>query len=160
VSPPETDRDPAGDLKRQAARFRVFRSVRDADRRLLEAVEITLRDARITWTVHPANRKGVARRGLDSAVLKADSAPATRARHHRKRTVRDYPVSAVFAPEGRWSIAKGASPWTAREPQRASLEPRRGDASYWRDEITVAPPGLTLNSFPHSYIPGADAPGY
>jgi hypothetical protein len=61
-SPPETYRDPAGDLKRQAARFRVFRCVRDADKRLIDAAAITLRDVRITWTVHLANRKGVARR--------------------------------------------------------------------------------------------------
>src|SRR5262249_45887066 len=66
----------------------------------------------------------------------------------------------VSAPEGRRSIAKGASPWTAREPPKSSLEPRRGDGRCWRDEITVAPPGLKLDSLPHSCIPGADAPGY
>jgi hypothetical protein len=50
VAPPEAYRDPVGDLKRQAARFRVFRCVRDADRRLIDAAEITLCDAQITLT--------------------------------------------------------------------------------------------------------------
>src|SRR5262245_6089474 len=64
VSPPSRYRDPAGDLKRQAARFRLFRCVRDAGRRLLAADEVTPREARITWTVHLANRKGTAFRRL------------------------------------------------------------------------------------------------
>jgi hypothetical protein len=34
ASPPAQYRDPAGDLKRQAAQFRFFRCVRDAGRRL------------------------------------------------------------------------------------------------------------------------------
>jgi len=63
-SPPESYRDPAGDLKRQAARFSVFRCVRDAGRHLVEATEVTLWDARITWTVHLANRKGVSPRSF------------------------------------------------------------------------------------------------
>jgi hypothetical protein len=61
--PPANYRDPAGDLKRQAARFRIFACRRDEKRRLLEAAELTLDAVRsITWTVHLANRKGVARR--------------------------------------------------------------------------------------------------
>lgn len=40
-APPEKYRDRAGDLKRQAARFRVFRCERDEGRRLLGATEIT-----------------------------------------------------------------------------------------------------------------------
>jgi len=62
-SPPSKYRDPAGDLKRQAARFRLFRCQRDDRGRLLEAAEMTLAAAgSITWTVYLANRKGVARR--------------------------------------------------------------------------------------------------
>ena len=62
-SPPTTYRDPAGDLKRQAARFRLFTCRRDDRTRLLEATELTLDAVRaLTWTVHLANRKGVARR--------------------------------------------------------------------------------------------------
>jgi hypothetical protein len=61
-SPPATYRDPAGDLKRQAARFRLFACRRD-DRKSLVEAELTLDAVRsLTWTVHLANRKGVARR--------------------------------------------------------------------------------------------------
>jgi len=63
VSPPAKYRDASGDLKRQAARFRVFACRRDEQHQLVHATELTLDDARkITWTVHLANRKGVARR--------------------------------------------------------------------------------------------------
>jgi hypothetical protein len=48
-SPPEFYCDPAGDLKRQAAGFRLFQCVHGADRRLLEASEISHSEARITW---------------------------------------------------------------------------------------------------------------
>ena len=62
-SPPVKYRDPAGDLKRQAARFRLFACERDEQHRLVAARELTLSDVRsLTWTVHLANRKGVARR--------------------------------------------------------------------------------------------------
>ena len=66
-SPPAHYRDSAGDLKRQAARFRVFACRRDEKRRLLEATELTLDAVRsITWTVHLVNRKGTARRQYHS----------------------------------------------------------------------------------------------
>ena len=62
-SPPDRYRDPQGNLKRQAARFRVFKCRRDDRGKLLDATEIALASVqRITWTVHLANRKGVARR--------------------------------------------------------------------------------------------------
>jgi L-Lysine epsilon oxidase N-terminal/L-lysine epsilon oxidase C-terminal domain len=61
-SPPANYRDPAGDLKRQAARFRVFACRRDKQRNLLNADELSLTAIKsLTWTVHLANRKGVAR---------------------------------------------------------------------------------------------------
>jgi L-lysine epsilon oxidase-like protein len=61
--PPAKYRDPEGNLKRQAARFRVFACRRDDQRRLLDATELTPDSVRrLTWTVHFANRKGVARR--------------------------------------------------------------------------------------------------
>jgi hypothetical protein len=62
-TPPASYRDPSGDLKRQAARFRLFRCTRDDHGRLLQADEQTLADMRtLTWTVRLANRKGTARR--------------------------------------------------------------------------------------------------
>lgn len=62
-APPARYRDSAGFLKRQAARFRLFACRRGDRGELLDAENVTL-DAvrRITWTVHLANRKGVARR--------------------------------------------------------------------------------------------------
>src|SRR5947207_1541322 len=62
-APPVKYRDPAGDLKRQAARFRLFECEREEHHRLVAARELTLSDVRgLTWTVHLVNRKGVARR--------------------------------------------------------------------------------------------------
>jgi L-Lysine epsilon oxidase N-terminal/L-lysine epsilon oxidase C-terminal domain len=66
-SPPANYRDCAGNLKRQAARFRVFACRRDENRKLMEAAELTLNAAHsITWTVHLVNRKGTARRQYQS----------------------------------------------------------------------------------------------
>ena len=66
-SPPANYRDSAGNLKRQAVRFRVFACRRDEKQRLLEAAELTLNATRsITWTVHLVNRKGTARRQYQS----------------------------------------------------------------------------------------------
>ena len=63
VTPPAKYRDPEGSLKRQAARFRVFACQRDENREFVDAIELTLNSVRrLTWTVHLANRKGVARR--------------------------------------------------------------------------------------------------
>lgn len=56
VRPPGGFKDDAGRVKRQAARFRIYGL--DADGKAVK--EITASDARITWTVHLANRKGAA----------------------------------------------------------------------------------------------------
>jgi hypothetical protein len=62
-SPPANYRDPEGNLKRQAARFRIFACRRDGQRNLVEATELAFNSVRsLTWTVHLANRKGVAPR--------------------------------------------------------------------------------------------------
>ena len=61
-SPPAQYRDPEGNLKRQAAHFRVFECERDDQNQLQSAIEVTLETAQIRWIVHLANRKGVARR--------------------------------------------------------------------------------------------------
>jgi hypothetical protein len=63
ILPPAKYRDPEGNLKRQAARFRVFACRRDDQGSLIDASEVTLTSVRrLTWTVHLVNRKGVARR--------------------------------------------------------------------------------------------------
>jgi len=56
-APPEKYRDDTGELLRQAARFRVFRCVRDPRNQLIDAREVTPEEATVTWTVHLANRK-------------------------------------------------------------------------------------------------------
>jgi hypothetical protein len=67
VSPPAKYRDSAGDLKRQAARFRIFECERDDQKKLLKATELTLDLVdKMTWTVHLVNRKGTARRQYGS----------------------------------------------------------------------------------------------
>src|SRR5262245_61211403 len=58
--PPEKYRDANGNLKRQAARFRLFLCERDDGGQLQSARELTAADAEITWTVHLANRKAAA----------------------------------------------------------------------------------------------------
>jgi hypothetical protein len=45
-APPSRYRDPGGDLKRQAARIRLFACRRDASGKLLEASELALSDVR------------------------------------------------------------------------------------------------------------------
>ena len=62
-SPPAKYRDPMGGLKRQAARFRLFACRRDDHGTLVDASELAPAAWKsLTWTVHLANRKGVARR--------------------------------------------------------------------------------------------------
>lgn len=57
---PDAFRDGSGRLKRQAARFRLFRCERDGSGRLTAAQELGPEDGEITWTVHLVNRKGAA----------------------------------------------------------------------------------------------------
>jgi hypothetical protein len=59
-TPPAAYRDGAGDLLRQAARFRVFDCQRDQQGVLLSATEITPAQGQISWTVRVMNRKGSA----------------------------------------------------------------------------------------------------
>ena len=59
-TPPASYRDPAGNLLRQAARFRVFRVQRAADGTLRSASEVTPDQGRVEWTVHLVNAKGAA----------------------------------------------------------------------------------------------------
>jgi hypothetical protein len=64
--PPARYRDGAGDLKRQAARFRIFACERDAGGQLLKADELAPAAATTTWTVALANRKAAAPKFLDN----------------------------------------------------------------------------------------------
>jgi len=94
-SPPARYRDPAGDLKRQAARFRLFACQRDDQRRLLAATELTTTAVRsLTWTVQLANRKGVARRQY-----------ATRAGFRNNATCRDADDRSLIIDPGPRSVS-------------------------------------------------------
>jgi hypothetical protein len=58
-------RDINGDLKRQAARFRIYECNRDGAGTLLNAQEVTAANVQITWSVHLVNRKAAANRFND-----------------------------------------------------------------------------------------------
>jgi hypothetical protein len=60
-APPAQYRE-GGHLKRQAARFRVYKCDRDASGQLTAFTELKPAEARITWTVHLVNRKAAAPR--------------------------------------------------------------------------------------------------
>ena len=60
VAAPDAYRDSSGQLKRQAARFRLFECERDSNGLLTSARELAPQDGTITWTVHLVNRKGAA----------------------------------------------------------------------------------------------------
>src|SRR5882724_9014464 len=57
-------RDNQGNLRPQAARFRVFECVRDAAGLLQSAQEVTALNAIIEWSVHLVNRKAAAQKFL------------------------------------------------------------------------------------------------
>jgi hypothetical protein len=56
----ESYRDDAGNIKRQAVRYRIYESSFDSEGRLLGVREVTAADAEIRWTVHTVNRKAAA----------------------------------------------------------------------------------------------------
>jgi hypothetical protein len=61
---PLSFRDAAHELKRQAARFRIFRCERDAQNKITAFTEITSATATIEWNVEVANRKACGERIL------------------------------------------------------------------------------------------------
>ncbi|MFC0401395.1 LodA/GoxA family CTQ-dependent oxidase [Paraburkholderia rhizosphaerae] len=70
VSGPFMYRDSAGELKRQAARFRIYKCTRDSHGVLTDAEEVRYGDEQVQsvdWTVHLRNRKGAAARFEQSA---------------------------------------------------------------------------------------------
>lgn len=63
VTAPASYRDATGALRRQAARFRVFRCERDTSGRIVGTPQaVSCSDARIRWTVEVANRKAASRK--------------------------------------------------------------------------------------------------
>jgi L-Lysine epsilon oxidase N-terminal/L-lysine epsilon oxidase C-terminal domain len=58
-------RDPAGNLLRQAARFRIYQCERNPDGKLASAREVNSGEAQIAWQVHLVNRKAAAERFAD-----------------------------------------------------------------------------------------------
>jgi L-Lysine epsilon oxidase N-terminal/L-lysine epsilon oxidase C-terminal domain len=72
VPPPAQYRDATGNLKRQAARFRVFRCDRDANGRLAAAAELAPGDGQITWTAHLVNRKAASPRFVANGLANSD----------------------------------------------------------------------------------------
>jgi hypothetical protein len=168
--PPTRYRDPAGNLKRQAARFRIFRCRRDDRLRLIEAVEVDLGTARsITWTVHLANRKGVARRqyrsgpgfrnwatGTDVAdrALIIDPGPLSVRSPGERRTFdagqfRDttVPLGEMFMDRsGRLNVLGGYGA-SGSDPYRDRLDPdsgHRADNDDWFDDTSDGPVSATV----------------
>lgn len=169
VRPPDAYRDRAGDLKRQAARFRVFRCVRDEHRRLVEASELDLAAAGgITWTVHLANRKGIALRqggsgpgnrnraggGEADGPLIIDAGPASVARPGdrapldggRFRSTRVPLGEIAMDPDGRL-VVLGGHGRSGSDPHHARLDPIRGhrcDNDDWFDDTSDGPVTATI----------------
>lgn len=70
-------RDAAGELRPQAARFRVFECQRDGGT-LVSAREVTSAEAVVTWRVHVVNSKGAAPKFVDPATQRQNVNPAVR----------------------------------------------------------------------------------
>ena len=83
AAPPAAYRDAAGNLLRQAARFRVFRCTRTATGALRSATEVTPDQAQVEWTVHLVNAKGAAEEFPPVASRPAAAAGAPRLRNPR-----------------------------------------------------------------------------
>jgi len=83
---PASYRDGAGNLLRQAARFRVFQCDRADDGTLRSATEINAEHAHIEWTVHLVNAKGAAEEFPPPASAAPQPGPRLRNRGHANRT--------------------------------------------------------------------------
>ena len=169
-SPPPHYRDSAGDLKRQAARFRVFACQRDERRKLLAAKELTLAAVKtVTWTVHLANRKGVARRqygtrpgfrnnakgvdALDRALIidpgpRSVSCPGERQLFDsgRFRTTAVRLGEMTMERDGRLVVLGGYGR-SGSDPQEPRLDIRTGhfaDNDNWYDDISDGPLTATI----------------
>ena len=169
-SPPAHYRDSAGDLKRQAARFRIFACERDDRRRLLRATEVTFDSVRsITWTVHLVNRKGTARRQYQSGPgfrngptqddvadrdLIIDPGPRTVSTpgdrgvfdtgKFRSTTV---PLGeVVMEPTGRLNVLGGfgRSGSDPQQPRLNSTNGHRADNRNWFDDISDGPVSVRI----------------
>jgi hypothetical protein len=83
TAPPAGYRDKAGNLLRQAARFRVFRCTRATDGTLRSATEVTPEQAHVGWTVHVVNAKAAAEEFPPVASRRSAAAGAPRLRNAR-----------------------------------------------------------------------------
>ena len=165
VSPPASYRDSAGNLKRQAAQFRVFACRRDERRKLLDAAELMLDMVRsITWTVQLVNRKGTARRqchsgpGFRNHATSSDSADRELIIDPGPRTVSKPGETGVFdtgrfrsttvplgeitmEPTGRLRVLGGFGR-SGSDPQQRRLTLATGhhaDNSNWFDDTSDGP---------------------
>ncbi len=171
ASSPAHYRDSAGDLKRQAARFRIFACERDDRRRLLRATEVTFDSVRsTTWTVHLVNRKGTARRqyqsgpGFRNGPIQDDvadrdlvidpgprsvSTPGDRSvfdtGHFRSTIV---PLGEiVMEPDGRLRVVGGfgRSGSDPQQPRLNSNNGHRADNRNWFDDISDGPVSVRID---------------
>jgi L-Lysine epsilon oxidase N-terminal len=169
-SPPAKYRDPEGNLKRQAARFRIFACRRDDRRRLQEAGELSLVSIRsLTWTVHLANRKGVARRQYgfkhgfrngatarhehDTALIIDPGPRSVRAPGERQRfdtgkfRTTTVPLGEItMQPDGRLLVLGGHGRSGSDPPQpRLDLDIGHfADNEHWYDDIADGPVTATI----------------
>ena len=67
---------------------------------------------------------------------------------------RGYAGSGLRAPQGRQSIAQGASPGTTRDDPQSPPEPQRGDGTDSLRRTAVAPPGLSCGLIIIALHPG------
>ena len=170
LAPPGKYRDAAGDLKRQAARFRIFACKRDEQKKLLDATELTLEAMRsITWTVHLANRKAVARRQYGTrpgfrnhatshderdALLIIDPGPRSVTRPGERQVFdtgrfRDVTVplgEMTMEPDGRLRVLGGYGR-SGSDPPQPRLDLNTGhfaDNDNWYDDISDGPVTATI----------------
>jgi hypothetical protein len=167
---PANYRDPTGNLKRQAARFRVFSCRRDQGRRLVEAAEITAADVHsLTWTVHLVNRKGTARRlygsgpgfrnhankdELAARALIIDPGPRTVSQPGERGVFDTSQFRSTTVPLGEIVMEStgrlrvlggfGRSGSDPQQPRLNSTNGHRADNNHWFDDISDGPVFATI----------------
>jgi hypothetical protein len=106
TAPPSQFRDAAGNLKRQAVRFRVLEVDRDdTTGKILSSRELYgNRIKEISWTVHLANRKAITSRFLDSTKLRN---PQVSAAQREKKLVIDGGKKTLNGPDQRAELDGG-----------------------------------------------------
>jgi hypothetical protein len=170
LEPPRKYRDPDGDLKRQAARFRLFRCVRDDRRQLIGSAEIDFRSVRrLSWTVHLVNRKGAARRRYQSgpgyrnhatgdeladSALIIDPGPLSVCTAGERRDFDSGRFRSTIVPLGEILmeasgslVVLGGYGLAGSDPARLRLDPDKGhraDNDDWFDDTSDGPVSVTI----------------